>query len=867
MAFTLQLLHASDLEGGVDAIDRAPNFAALAEFFQAQMPNETLIVSAGDNYIPGPFFNAASLNDLAPSLAAAANNTPLLLNGQLVTLSSGVDVDGDGINDTFTPEVNEFGSGLEAGSGRVDISIMNLIGFDAATIGNHELDAGPGQFSEIIAFDPGGSPAGGDPSALGGVDWIGTQFPYLSANLDFSQQNDLSGLFTAEIQSTDSFRSDLNAVVGGGSTPPKIAPATIAMVDGNQVGIIGATTQLLETITSTGNVTVIGDPSGNDVAQLASVIQPVIDQLEAQGINNIILSTHLQQISLEQQLATLLDGVDIIIAGGSDTLLADSDDVARGLQPGQTPDGTYPIVTADAAGDPVVIVSTDGEYSILGRLVVTFDDAGNIQTDSIDPAVSGSFASTDSVVTQVVGDAAFAEGSVAQQVRDLTTAVEGVVNAQDSVTFGLTNVFLDGRRSEVRTEETNLGDLTADANLRLAQSIDPSVQVSIKNGGGIRAQIGEVENVGNTTTLLPPQANAESGKATGEISQLDIVNSLRFNNALTLQTVTATQLKALLENGVSDAGGGNTPGAFPQVGGLQFAFDPTLPSGSRVTSISLLDDSGGVTSTIVDDGQVIGDGTQAIRLVTLNFLADGGDAYPFDTFLQADPIFANRVDLLGETDEDLNLNGTIDAAPAIEDGQATFATPGSEQDALAEFLASEFATTAFASEETDPTADTRIQNLTLRDDTADGSTAPEGGIAARFYNSQKGDHVTVTLTAERSAILEQGDWALETVTFRTPADGTSGATEVYRLFDPNTVIHRFAVGQEAADAIANNTNFLIEGVAFNAFTEGGDNRVAVQEFFNTVTGDYLLSTDTAEITTLQNASGFEDMGILFYGLA
>jgi len=56
--FTLQILHASDLEGGVDAISRAPNFAALTNNFEDQFEN-TLILSAGDNYLPGPFFNAA----------------------------------------------------------------------------------------------------------------------------------------------------------------------------------------------------------------------------------------------------------------------------------------------------------------------------------------------------------------------------------------------------------------------------------------------------------------------------------------------------------------------------------------------------------------------------------------------------------------------------------------------------------------------------------------------------------------------------------------------------------------------------------------------------------------------------------------
>jgi len=58
---TLQILHASDLEGGVDAIEQASNFAAIAEALESETENFdiSITLSAGDNYIPGPFFNAA----------------------------------------------------------------------------------------------------------------------------------------------------------------------------------------------------------------------------------------------------------------------------------------------------------------------------------------------------------------------------------------------------------------------------------------------------------------------------------------------------------------------------------------------------------------------------------------------------------------------------------------------------------------------------------------------------------------------------------------------------------------------------------------------------------------------------------------
>lgn len=121
---------------------------------------------------------------------------------------------------------------------------------------------------------------------------------------------------------------------------------------------------------------------------------------------------------------------------------------------------------------------------------------------------------------------------------EITEVVQRGVSAKDSNTFGPTRVYLNGNHGSVRTEETNVGNLTADANLVAAQQVDPSVVVSLKNGGGIRAPIGVT--VGSE--LLPPPANALVGKAAGQISQIAIENTLRFNNALTLLTLGASEL-------------------------------------------------------------------------------------------------------------------------------------------------------------------------------------------------------------------------------------------------------------------------------------------------------------------------------------
>jgi 2',3'-cyclic-nucleotide 2'-phosphodiesterase (5'-nucleotidase family) len=110
--------------------------------------------------------------------------------------------------------------------------------------------------------------------------------------------------------------------------------------------------------------------------------------------------------------------------------------------------------------------------------------------------------------------------------------------------WGFTEEYLEGERLYVRSEETNLGNLTADANLSYAKGVDPSVVISFKNGGGIRSQIGSVDVVSGAkeTTLANPSAN----KAEGGVSTLDIENSLRFNNSLSLVTVSASKLKELL---------------------------------------------------------------------------------------------------------------------------------------------------------------------------------------------------------------------------------------------------------------------------------------------------------------------------------
>ncbi|MEB3219974.1 MAG: 5'-nucleotidase C-terminal domain-containing protein, partial [Nostocales cyanobacterium 94392] len=533
-------------------------------------------------------------------------------------------------------------------------------------------------------------------------------------------------------------------------------------VNGEKIGVVGATTPTLPRISSPGTVGVLPADS-TDINALAAEIQKSVDALLAANpdINKVILLAHMQQIAIEQELAGLLKNVDIIMAGGSNTRLLDDTDRLRA---GDTKQGEYPILKKSASGEDVAIINTDGNYKYVGRLVVDFDAQGRIIPESINPEVSGAYATDDQGVADLN-----AQDLVDPEIKAITDALRTVIQEQDGNVLGITDVFLNGARQDVRTQETNLGNLTADANLDYVKGLDSTVAVSIKNGGGIRNSIGRIVTPPGATESqkLPPEGNDLSGKPDGGISQPDAQNALSFNNALSLVTLTAEQLKQVLEHGVSATAAGATPGRFPQIGGVSFSFDATKPAGERIQSAAILNDDGSVKEALVRNGQVVGDANRGIRITTLSFLADGGDDYPFKEFITANPTFANRVDLLGETDTDLNLNGVIDAAvdPTLFDpGNASFANSGTEQDAFAEYLLANFNTpeTAFKVADAPASEDLRIQNLAFREDTVlegfvdvienTSSTILEDGTEVEFIDLRRlTGQVTVEYTISREA--------------------------------------------------------------------------------------------------------------------
>lgn len=678
--FRLQLLHFADMDGSTDALDNVTDFSRLVNAFRSVpgLSDNTLVLSSGDNFIPGPRFFAAGVRT---DETQAALGVP--------------------------------------GNGRGDIVFVNALGTAASALGNHDLDQGTEAFAGLITAD----------EAEDGADYAGAAFPYLSTNTDFTGDDALAPLAEDDGQDT----ADVAGRVSGSAT---------VEVGGQTIGLVGASTPLLASITATGGLALSPDdftmtPAGYDA--LAAAIQPAIDKLVARGIDKIILLSHMQQIAIEQALAERLTDVDIIIAGGSNTLLADENDTLRA---GDTAAGPYPIAATGPDGSATLVVNVDGDYKYLGRLVVDFDAAGHIQTDSLDTSVNGAWAATDGVVDMLSArelDTTAAPAIVATQ-----QALQDVLADQDGNIQGVTDVYLDGRRTQVRTEETNLGNLTADANLFYARRVAPGVQVAIKNGGGIRDDIGRVvvpPGSSGAPDLLPPQANNSIDKPAGGISQFDIAGALRFNNSLTVLTLTAAELRDVMEYAVAATEDGATPGQFPQIGGFNITFDPANAArssgqtnrgvntdGNRIVRIALTDDAGTETRTLVENGQLVVAPDTPIRAVFLAFTAacvsgddytagdaDCGDGYPLEGLAAPD---RRELDP-GVADDGAQI------ATDYDPGRSDFAPTGSEQDALAEYLAARFCPPgvaacgddtgeAFDRAETPPAQDTRLVNLAAR---------------------------------------------------------------------------------------------------------------------------------------------------------
>ncbi|MBT8458108.1 MAG: multifunctional 2',3'-cyclic-nucleotide 2'-phosphodiesterase/5'-nucleotidase/3'-nucleotidase [Boseongicola sp.] len=205
--------------------------------------------------------------------------------------------------------------------GAAAAEMMNKMGYDAMTVGNHEFDDGP----EVLR---------------GFVN--NTNFPILMSNADISGEPLLDGA---------------------------IQKSTVIAKGGERIGLIGLTPQDTDELASPGPNVTFTDP--------VSAVQAEVDKLTEMGVNKIVVLSH-SSYQVDLRVAEGTTGVDVIVGGHSNTLLSNVN--ARAAGPYPTMVGDTAVVQAYAYGkylgelkvvfdDEGVISSATGEPILLDRFV------------------------------------------------------------------------------------------------------------------------------------------------------------------------------------------------------------------------------------------------------------------------------------------------------------------------------------------------------------------------------------------------------------------------------------------------------------------------------------------------------------------
>lgn len=202
----------------------------------------------------------------------------------------------------------QLGEPLEAN--KVMVEAQNIMGIMASAMGNHEYDM-PKHISELIPH-------------MG--------YKMLACNINIQPDNPLYD---------------------------KVEKSYVQEVNGNKYGIIGITPVDLFSRLKYGKL--FEELKIDGIDSTIKDVQTEVDKLKQQGVNKIILLSHVG-FGYDQKIARETDGIDIILGGHSHNLVMD-------VKPGVN-------LFNSKSGEPVVITQAGRDGRFFGILNVEFDPKG-----------------------------------------------------------------------------------------------------------------------------------------------------------------------------------------------------------------------------------------------------------------------------------------------------------------------------------------------------------------------------------------------------------------------------------------------------------------------------------------------------------
>ncbi|MDO4232077.1 MAG: 5'-nucleotidase C-terminal domain-containing protein [Lautropia sp.] len=488
-------------------------------------------------------------------------------------------------------------------AGEADAAMMNTVCFDSITLGNHEFDKGDATLKSLLDRLKGG----------------GCAPRILSANVHFGAA------------------SALHPSRASGY----VQPSAIIERNGQKIGLVGLT------IAGKTRESSSPDPDTRFEDEYTAA-QREIDALRAQGVNRIILQSH---VGYEQDKTLIgrLRGVDVVVGGDSHTLLGP--DAMKAFDIG-SPAGPYPTVLRNADGDRVCLVHAWEYARVVGELKVRFDDQGVVTECSGTPHVligndfrkseGDALNATELAAVQAdVSASGFLRitaehAAAAQTLQPFANALQAfsaqeVAVVRDEICSrrvpggpGSTDYSRSSETcnqlGEVSRRGGDIQQMAAQAYLEIARREYGGADISLQSGGGARIP------------LRPGRATAA-----------DVITVLPFANMLYRLDITGAEVKGMVEDGLHAVFRQNgSTGPYPYTGGLRFDVDAGKPRGERASNLEVHDPATGRWEALYP--------ARTYKLAVLSFNAEGGDGY--DTLKN---VPASRVMDIGVLDSDVFL--------------------------------------------------------------------------------------------------------------------------------------------------------------------------------------------------------------------
>ncbi|RXJ74505.1 bifunctional metallophosphatase/5'-nucleotidase [Veronia nyctiphanis] len=418
--------------------------------------------------------------------------------------------------------------------GEVNARLLNLLGLDAMTLGNHELDLGNTPVAEFL-------------------DHI--DFPLLAGNWDISNED-----IGKSNRLTDKEKLQPYS--------PNEKRANIIYKDfGNtRVAIFGICIDKMAAIANPDDDTPFLDAT--------TVVRNTVAYLHSKAIKHIILLSHLGY-EADLEMANAIEGLSVVIGGHSHTLQGDFSAF------GWESEEPYGRIVSDT------VVFQAGCHAMFSGLVeLEFDDTGKVinHTGGNYLMIDTDFHESMSIECEGRAENITDAKRIAKQYLEKQNRII-LVNSSNEISEILNNEYrpavlemtsdivtqVPSRLRHVRIPDEDGGSciapLVCDAMLYSARSRGNTIDFAIHNAGGVRVSVesGPLTAAEVAGRLLPFEIDIVKYKATGS----------QFREALEGAINNATN------NGVEGTG----DGSYPYLADLKFDYDTCLPMGKRITTL------------------------------------------------------------------------------------------------------------------------------------------------------------------------------------------------------------------------------------------------------------------------------------------